>query len=90
MKNIRIEQLQNCIVLNGNEFQEIIQKIFKRENDTLYIELTMDGIEIYYENEELPIEDLLQELAKYFEIKEVTSFHIDQYEYPLVWIVYKD
>ena len=90
MTNVRKEQLKTCITMDGWEFQELIQTLFKKENDTLYVELTMDGIEIYYENEELPTEDILQGLAEYFEVNEVTSYHIDNYDYPLIWIVYKD
>ena len=87
MKNVREDQIKTCITMDTKQFEALIKELI---DDTVYIEFSIDGIGIYYESEDVSCEDVLKGLAEYFGVKEVTSFHIDTYDYPLVWIVYRD
>ena len=81
---------KNCIALTVDEFREVVAKLYEKpvcvdfDADGLYIGFTDD------EGTDLPVEDLHRRLAEKFDVEEVTSVHIDDFEPPLVWIVYKD
>lgn len=81
---------KNCIALTVDEFREVVAKLYEKpvcvdyDADGLYIGFTDD------EGTDLPVEDLHRRLAEKFDVEEVTSVHIDDFEPPLIWIVYKD
>lgn len=81
MKNVHPTQLKKCIFFIEDEFKELMEKL------NISIELDFDGndfVEFTDENE------AFETLANYFDVKEITSVHYDDYEYRGIWIVYKD
>ena len=81
---------KNCIALTVNEFRELLDTIYKRP---VSVDFDADGLYIGFledDDTELPIEDIHKRLAEKFDVGEVTSIHIDDFEPPLIWIVYKD
>lgn len=88
MRNVREKQLKKCIILDGDEFRYIVNQIIDIPVEVNY---TYDGIEIYPATDtNKEITDIETLLAKYFDVKEVTSLHIDDCDTIGVWIVYKD
>jgi len=81
---------KNCIALTVDEFRELLDTIYKRP---VSVDFDADGLYIGFledDDTELPIEDIHKRLAEKFDVGEVTSIHIDDFEPPLIWIVYKD
>lgn len=90
MKHVLASNLKTCILISYEEFKGIIYNLFEQDGATLYMELSMDGIYIGYDNDELPLETIHTKLAEYFEVDEITSFHADDCDYPGIWIVYNN
>lgn len=87
MKNVLSSQLKTCIILPNDEFDRIVSDIYPDDDTDVTYEL--DGISVSVNDD--CAEDLYSRLAEYFDVKEITSIHIDDCEYPIgVWIVYKD
>ena len=89
MKNVKSWQLKTCIFMDMNEFDEIIKKVVS-ENIVVSYGL-IDGI--YFENknnteEFINEQDIYKKLAKYFDVKTITSIHIDDFDIVGVWICY--
>lgn len=89
MKNVRENQLKNCIFMELDVFTSIIEKI---TDGLLTIEYE-DGVYMTHSQKAADTdtwwnEDILKTLSRYFDV-EVTSFHSDSCEYVGVWICYK-
>lgn len=81
---------KNCIALTIDEFRDILSSLYERP---VCVDLDMDGLVIGFSDDEGPEfsnEELYGKLAKKFDVDEVTSVHVDDFDPPLVWIVYKD
>lgn len=92
MKNVRAGQLKTAIFLDLDEISYVVRGAFGNGTD---YETTLDGITVYTVDEEdnytyLEDEEICENLATYFDVNQVTSFHADDCEYPGIWIVYKD
>ena len=88
MQHIRPEQLKTCIAMDSSEFNNVLHTIF---GDNIETEYSMDGLYIgYRDGDGIEDEELHKKLAEYFDVKTVTSIHIDDCEYLLVWTVYKN
>lgn len=87
MKNVRESQLKKCIFLDIEEFESIIQNVF---GNGVTVDSTLEGLDIYDEFDNIEFGNICMSLAEYFDVKEVTSFHIDDCDYVGVWIAYKD
>lgn len=96
MKNVRETQLRKAIVLELDEFKYLIADLF---GDNAVVETPLDGIVIYREcdensddncDEDIEYSEICKKLEEYFDVPRVTSYHVDDCEYPLVWIVYMD
>lgn len=88
MKNVRENQLKKCIFVDSEEFTAIVQGLFENENvDVTY---TLEGLDICTDNDVVDVGELYEGLTKYFDVKEVTSVHIDDADFIGVWVVYKD
>lgn len=85
MKNIRTSQLKRAIFLDIDEFEGILTGLF---GCSIHCEYGYDGISYGEDAEEE--EKVRTELAKYFDVKLITSIHIDDCEYIGVWIIYQD
>ena len=87
MKNVRENQLKKCIFLEAEEFNSIIRQAF---GNNVNIEYSLEGVGIYTDDSEISFEEIAEALESYFDVYEVTSFHIDDCDYVGVWVVYKD
>jgi hypothetical protein len=87
MKNVRKGQLKKCIIIECEEFTELIQEYFGNETK---VEYTLEGIGVYNDTDNVDYNEICEALAKHFEVEQVTSFHMDDCDYTCVWIVYKD
>ena len=88
MKNVKSWQLKTCIFIDMDEFDEIIKKVV---SDNIVVSYCLDGI--YFENknnteEFIDEQDIYKKLAKYFDVKTITSIHIDDFDIVGVWICY--
>ena len=88
MKNVRENQLKKCIYVEAEDFTAIVQGLF--ENEHIDVTYTVEGLDICTDNDVVDVGELFEGLAKYFDVKEVTSIHIDDFDFIGVWIVYKD
>jgi len=86
MKNIRKEQLKKCIALEGWEFEKLLNQV----EPGCEVEYSLDGITISKDDEDVDNNSLYRKIARYYDVDEVTSVHIDDCDNLLVWIVYKD
>lgn len=80
MKNVKKHQLCAAIV---KSFDEYVDDIHEALGDDSVV-VNMDG--------SVPVSDLLlfEILAKYYDVKEITSIHSDSSEYNAIWIAYKN
>ena len=86
MKKVRKEQLHTCICIGIDDFRYIVREIYGNGADVI---VKLDGITVQIDEEHYAT-DLNDKLAQYFETNEVTSVHIDDCDYPAVWIVYRE
>ncbi len=88
MKNVRPAQIKTTIILNLDEYKEVVNTLFPHT----YVHCEMDGL--WYERDEgfaeFSDEDLRIALAQHFDVSAVTSVHIDDCDCVGVWIVYKE
>ena len=56
----------------------------------MYVTYTTEGLDICTNEDVIDIDELHKGLAKYFDVKEVTSVHIDDCDFIGVWVVYRD
>lgn len=87
MKNVNERQIKKCIFKELDEFKQDVAAFF---GDDTTVEYYGDGILIEANEEALYTEEIHAGLAKYYDVKEVTSVHTDDCEIVGVWIVYKD
>ena len=90
MKNVKENQLKKCIFMGTDEFDTIIKKLFGK---TTEVEFTLEGMWIGEPNDdccEIPFEDISEKLAEYFDVKNITSVHMDDCDEIGVWICYKE
>lgn len=91
MKNIEKGVLETCILVGCHDFNIIMNDIFGQAD----VDYSLDGLTVtsYDENgNEISIENerLNKALATYFDVKAVTSVHIDDCDYVGVWLCYVD
>ena len=87
MKNVKKEQLKQCIFLSLEEYTNIIKQCFDEETKVV---CSNKGIFVYKTNEIINNYDICDVLAKYFDVNQITSVHIDDSYYTGVWIAYKE
>lgn len=89
MKNVRENQLKKAIYLSSTEYKEILSELFNRK---IEVEIALDGISYSTpDNFELNTDDLHERLAKYFDVKNVSSIHADDVEWDIgIWVIYQD
>lgn len=87
-KNVRQSQLKKCIFLELGEFENIVCNALEED---VTVEYTLEGLDIYTNEDGVPYETITNLLTKHFCVEKVTSFHSDHCEdCPGVWVVYKD
>ena len=105
MKNVRDSQLRTSIIISHEEFDHILSELTSNMVVASYTLEGID-YEANYGNEVFPEDEMeayvdenfyenitkfYKKLAGYFDVKEVTSIHIDDCDSPVgVWITYKD
>ena len=87
MKNVRTNQLKKCICVETEDFTAIVKGLF---GEGMYVTYTTEGLDICTNEDVIDIDELHESLASYFDVKEVTSVHIDDCDFIGVWVVYKD
>ena len=106
MKNVRDSQLRTSIVISHEEFDHILSELTSNMVKASYTLEGIDYEPNYHWGEVLPEDEMeayvdenfyeditkfYKKLAGYFDVKEVTSIHIDDCDSPVgVWITYKD
>lgn len=90
MKNVKENQIKNCIYETLEDFTEIYKNIFgKSEEDCEDFDVDFDSEEgIYFCG--IDNEEVYKEMAKYYGVSEVVTIHTDHWENTGVWIVYKE
>lgn len=91
MKNVENYQLKKYILMESDDYKELINKVtdglktVEYKYDDIYYEDTekAEETETYWD------EGITETLSKYFDVT-VTSVHADDYEYLGVWICYKE
>ena len=85
MRNANANQLKKSIFMEYESFKELVNKLC---GDESCVDLGEDGIEFHGPNGDS--NTVIEALNEYFNIT-VTSIHADDcYEYPGVWIIYKE
>lgn len=87
MKNVNEYMLKTCIYMPADEYEELLKELF---GEYLRVDFTLEGLGVEYNNITCDEPDIASKLAEYFDVKEITSIHIDDCDYMGVWIVYKD
>lgn len=91
MKNVKIEQLKKCIFLEQREFDDVLIKVFGDNTVADYSDSVLLVFQKETEGKIIGNGELNERLAEYFDVKEVTSVHLDfGYDNIGVWISYKD
>lgn len=89
MKNVENYRTRKCIVMDFDEYNELIKKVTDNKISVSYDcydnELTYKTVE-GTDNVDFVI---AVALSKYFDVT-VTSVHADGYDTPYMWIVYKE
>lgn len=85
MKNVNKYQLKKCIFLTLDEYEVILKKLF---GNNVKMDFDSYGTYLWCEKE-IAQEEIYRKIAKYFDVKQVTSTHIDDCDVVGVWIVYK-
>lgn len=86
MKNVRENQLKKCIFLTEEQMNDILTEIYKVP---VKVKFSVDGL-WYDSKEDIDDETLMKDLRDYFEVKDVTSIHIDDCDIVGIWVCYKD
>lgn len=87
MRNVRVTQLRSCIVLESEEYDYVLSRIYP--DSEVSTEYTLEGISIEIDGELPDTDDLHERLAKYYDVEKVTSVHMDDCDNIGVWIVYE-
>lgn len=88
MKHVYTHNLKSCIFITTDTFNEVLNKIY---NNSISVTYDYEGITVENNktSDTISTSDLLEKLAEYYDVTEVTSIHIDDCEYTGVWICYK-
>lgn len=80
MKNVKTEQLKNCICLTLMEFKEVMCYIFGEDAITT-VEYGVLNVEIFNEADDYDLEEsqILEKLSDYFEVTAL-GIHINGYK----------
>ena len=93
MKNLKNARLHSCILVAGDEFTKIIHETL---GDNIHVKYGTDGIDIYTDDDSGMYDDINcvdtlavhEALQEYFDVKKITSIHMDDCNWVGVWIVY--
>lgn len=91
MKNVADYQLKKCIFLTAEEFENVLKEVYP--DNEVNVNYDMDGITVDIDDESSdPSDDLelLEKLANYYDVADVTSVHMDDCDYIGVWIAYTE
>lgn len=86
MKNVTQSMLKPSIFMPSDDFTKLVTDLFPG----VQINYDLDGINYEYEDNSFDTNTLPTKLAEYFDVKEITSIHSDNYDCIGVWITYKD
>lgn len=87
MKNVKDCKLKKCIILQEEEYSNIIKELFGKDTSVDY---DIDGIYISNDNfPNLEYDEVYKRLSSYFDVQ-VTSVHMDDEDYTGIWVCYKD
>lgn len=86
MKNVTQSMLKTSIFMLSDDFTKLVTDLFPG----VQINYDLDGINYEYEEDSFDTNTLPTKLAEYFDVKEITSIHSDNYDCIGVWITYKD
>lgn len=84
MKNVNKCQLRSAFIFETNHFTNVLKKLFGENIDVDY---ALDGITVTTDEDIIDDEEIVERLSEYFDVV-VTSFHQDDCECPLVWVIY--
>jgi hypothetical protein len=91
MRNVNANQLKTCIFITWDEFERIASDIFRAKVKPYS---TYEGLELVFKDEDydddMTQEEINEKFAKYYDVKKVTSVHIDDCDYCGVWVAYKN
>lgn len=88
MRHCKQTQLKKTILLSLEEFQKAVQEV--APNTTVHCSLDGVWYETTPDTPDMEEEYLRILLARYFDVFEITSIHIDDNEYVGVWLVYEE
>lgn len=76
---------KKCLMLTADEFRDVLAKLY---GDSVYADFSLDGLYVGLTEDDIPVEDLHEKLAKYFRVHSIDSIHLDDDEPCNVWLVY--
>ena len=71
MKNVRANQLKKCVVVSVSEMESVLKEIY---GEPVTVHVSLDGVWYECDNIDIDDESLYVDLAKYYDVKTVTSF----------------
>ena len=84
VKHVRPTQMRSAFIFETDHFTNILKKLF---GTTIAVEYALDGITVTTDDDIIEDEEIVEKLSEFFDVV-VTSFHQDDCECPLVWVIY--
>lgn len=78
MKNVNETQIRKSIVKSFDEYVQDVTEAFGSSDMSIGLDGSVEGI--------MP----LDELANFYDVKEITDIHSDEAEFPTIWIDFQD
>lgn len=78
MKNVNKNQIRKSIVKSFDEYVQDVTEAFGSPDMSIGLDGSVDGI--------VP----LDELANFYDVKEITDIRSDEAEFPTIWIDFQD
>ena len=86
MKNVLDSEKKTCIFKTIDDFQRDVRTASK---GNIKVTTELDGISFEDTVKNDSADNINSLMADYYDVKEITSIHIDDYDYTGVWICYK-
>ena len=90
MKNINNRWKRNCLCIPCDEFEGVIYNLYQGKVEINYDTEGCGWYPLHHENVDIYESDVMNDLAGYFGVKEITSIHTDNYSPCCFWISYKE
>ena len=87
MKNVLDTEKKTCIFKTIDDFERDVRTASK---GNIEVTTELDGISFTDISTDDIADNINEIMSSYYDVKEITSIHIDDYDYTGVWICYKE